>query len=125
MIQAFLVPIVVCGLIFKFGFKFLVLRVSISIQNASFWTTSEDSSFCYYWFRVESPRRPDYRLLKFKEIFSKFVFEDLQKPPKYWCIFPFVGFGTGMLWIYIEANEILNILTALGKRRDSRIQIES
>ena len=53
------------------------------------------------------------------EFVSNSVFQDLQKPPKYWCIFPFVGFGTGMLWIYIEANEILNILTALGKRRDS------
>ena len=42
------------------------------------------------------------------------IFLDLQKPPKYWSVFPFVGFGTGMLWIYIEANEILNILTALG-----------
>ena len=40
---------------------------------------------------------------------------DLEQPPSYWCMFPFIGFISGMLWIYIEANEILNILTSLGK----------
>lgn len=44
-----------------------------------------------------------------------FLTSELDAPPSYWCIFPFVGFGSGMLWIYIEANEILNILTSLGK----------
>ena len=44
-----------------------------------------------------------------------FMTSDLCDPPVYWCIFPFIGFGTGMLWIYIEANEILNILTSLGE----------
>ena len=46
-----------------------------------------------------------------------FMTSDLCDPPVYWCIFPFIGFGTGMLWIYIEANEILNILTSLGEIR--------
>jgi len=43
-----------------------------------------------------------------------FLTTELDAPPSYWCIFPFIGFGSGMLWIYIEANEILNILTSLG-----------
>jgi sodium/potassium/calcium exchanger 6 len=43
-----------------------------------------------------------------------FMTSNLEEPPGYWCIFPFIGFGTGMLWIFIEANEILNILTSLG-----------
>lgn len=120
MIQAFLVPIVVCWLLSLSRSQFLVLHFSVSIQNASFWTSSAGSSFCNYWMLAESFRRPYYRFFKLKKFVNKYLFQDLQKPPKYWCIFPFVGFGTGMLWIYIEANEILNILTALGKRRDSR-----
>ena len=49
-------------------------------------------------------------------VLSVFVFftSNLQTPPKYWSIFPWIGFFMGILWIFVEANEVVNILTTLG-----------
>ncbi|CBY22021.1 unnamed protein product [Oikopleura dioica] len=86
MIQAFLVPIVFCVFLYQYRMPAFgpLPRIALSV------------------------------IIGFGLSLLVGLTTDLQKPPKYWCIFPFVGFGTGMLWIYIEANEILNILTALG-----------
>ena len=64
MIQAFLVPIVVCWILILFSFQFLVLRFSLSIQNASIWTSSASSSFCNYWICAECFCWPYYRFLQ-------------------------------------------------------------
>lgn len=46
--------------------------------------------------------------------FLIFIFSNLQTPPAYWSVFPWIGFFTGILWIFIEANEVVNVLTTLG-----------
>jgi len=43
-----------------------------------------------------------------------FIFSNLQTAPVYWFIYPWVAFFTGVMWIFIEANEVVNVLTTLG-----------
>jgi len=49
-------------------------------------------------------------------VFALFVliFSNLQKPPIYWSVFPWLGFVTGIMWIGMEANEVVNLLVTLG-----------
>jgi sodium/potassium/calcium exchanger 6 len=38
----------------------------------------------------------------------------LNEPPKYYFLFTIPGFLCTVLWIYVEANEVVGVLTSLG-----------
>ena len=38
----------------------------------------------------------------------------VDEPPRYYFLFTIISFLTSVLWIYVEANEIVAILTTLG-----------
>lgn len=112
MIQAFLVPIAVSQKPF-----------SKSLSVAGFW--SENWPLFQFWVFLYQYNAPDFGpvpryavVLICSSVFSILIFctSDLEEAPVYWSLFPFIGFAMGMLWIYIQANEVLNILTALGKK---------
>ena len=37
----------------------------------------------------------------------------LNKPPRFQWLFAYLGFGASVIWIYMIANEIVNILTVI------------
>ena len=82
-------------------------------------------TFFQFWVFLYQYNAPDFGpvpryavVLICSSVFSILIFctSDLDEAPVYWSLFPFIGFAMGMLWIYIQANEVLNILTALGKK---------
>ncbi|CAJ0754048.1 5376_t:CDS:10 [Entrophospora sp. SA101] len=43
-----------------------------------------------------------------------FLFTDKNKPPKFYSLLCFMGFGVAMVWIFLIANEVVGLLQAVG-----------